>query len=123
MSNRINRANSQIQKVLQQILHTEMNDPRIDEFVWINEVNVSPDFRFCKIKFTITNGDYTKVDNVLEALTKSEGFIKHKLSEMLDMPHLPKLNFIFDKNMQNALRVEQLLKSIKIPNEKENGDE
>lgn len=122
MSNRIERANSQIQKALQEILHFHMNDPRIDDFVGVSEVKVAPDFRYCKVKIALTNGDYSKADEVIKTLRKSEGFIKTKLGQMLDMPHMPKLDFVFDKNMQNAIRVEELLKSIEIPEEEENDD-
>ena len=102
MSNRIERANSQIQKALQEILHFHMNDPRIDDFVGVSEVKVAPDFRYCKVKIALTNGDYSKADEVIKTLRKSEGFIKTKLGQMLDMPHMPKLDFVFDKNMQNS---------------------
>lgn len=122
MSNRIERANSQIQKALQEILHFHMNDPRIDDFVGVSEVKVAPDFRYCKVKIALTDGDYSKADEVIKTLRKSEGFIKTKLGQMLDMPHMPKLDFVFDKNMQNAIRVEELLKSIEIPEEEENDD-
>lgn len=122
MSNRIERANSQIQKALQEILHFHMNDPRIDDFVGVSEVKVAPDFRYCKVKIALTNGDYSKADEVIKTLCKSEGFIKTKLGQMLDMPHMPKLDFVFDKNMQNAIRVEELLKSIEIPEEEEDDD-
>ena len=122
MSNRIERANSQIQKALQEILHFHMNDPRIDDFVGVSEVKVAPDFRYCKVKIALTNGDYSKADEVIKTLRKSEGFIKTKLGQMLDMPHMPILDFVFDKNMQNAIRVEELLKSIEIPEEEEDDD-
>lgn len=122
MSNRIERANSQIQKALQEILHFHMNDPRIDDFVGVSGVKVAPDFRYCKVKIALTNGDYSKADEVIKTLRKSEGFIKTKLGQMLDMPHMPKLDFVFDKNMQNAIRVEELLKSIEIPEEEEDDD-
>ena len=122
MSNRIERANSQIQKALQEILHFHMNDPRIDDFVGVSEVKVAPDFRYCKVKIALTNEDYSKADEVIKTLRKSEGFIKTKLGQMLDMPHMPKLDFVFDKNMQNAIRVEELLKSIEIPEEEEDDD-
>ncbi len=122
MSTRIDRANALLQKTLQQILHSQMNDPRIDDFVGVSKVEVSPDFRHCKVKIAFTDGKYERANVVLEVLKKSEGFIKHKLSEMLDMPKLPKLEFIFDKNLQNALRVDELLKKINIPSLEENGE-
>lgn len=123
MSTRIERANSQIQKALQQIIHLQMNDPRIDDFVGVSKVEVSPDFRHCKVKIAFTDGKYDRSEKVLNVLKNSEGFLKHKLSEMLDMPHVPKLEFIFDKNLQNAVRVDELLKKLNIPPIEKEGDD
>lgn len=123
MSTRIERANSQIQKALQQIIHLQMNDPRIDDFVGVSKVEVSPDFRHCKVKIAFTDGKYDRSEKVLNVLKNSEGFLKHKLSEMLDMPHVPKLEFIFDKNLQNAVRVDELLKKLNIPPIEKEGED
>lgn len=122
MSNRIERANSQIQKALQQILHFQMNDPRITPFVGVSEVKVAPDFRYCKVKIALTDGDYSKADEVMKVLKKSEGYIKNQLSQMLDMPHIPKLDLVFDKSLQNAIRVEEILKGLNIPAETEDDE-
>ena len=45
MSIRFERANSQIQKSLSDIIHNKMNDPRINPMLYISEVNVTPDFK------------------------------------------------------------------------------
>ena len=115
MSSRIDRANSKLQKALQEIIAFEMNDPRIDAFVGVNDVKVAPDFRYAKVKIALSDGNYSRAPEVMKVLKKSEGFIKAKLAEKLDLPHMPKLEFVFDKNMQNAIRVEELLKGLDIP--------
>ncbi len=123
MSNRIERANSQIQKALQQILHNHMNDPRITPFVGVSEVKVSPDFRHCKIKIALTDGDYSKADEIMSVLKKSQGYIKKQLSQMLDMPYIPTLDMVFDRNLQNAIRVEEILKTLDIPAENQDDEQ
>ena len=115
MSNRIDRANAKLQKALQEIVAFEMNDPRIDAFVGVNDVKVAPDFRYAKVKIALTDGNYSRAPEVMKVLKRSEGFIKAKLAEKLDLPHMPKLDFAFDKNMQNANRVEEILKGLDIP--------
>lgn len=57
MSNRIDRANAKLQKALQEIVAFEMNDPRIDAFVGVNDVKVAPDFRYAKVKIALTDGE------------------------------------------------------------------
>ena len=121
MSNRTERASSRVQKALQKVISTQMNDPRITPFVAVSDVKLTPDFRFAKVKIALTDGNYALADDVIKVLRKSEGYIKNKLKELIDLPYMPKLDFEFDKNMQNALRVEELLKGLDIPKGDDDG--
>ncbi len=115
MSNRIDRANSEIQRVLSEIIRTKMNDPRLNKIVSITEVSVSPDFKYCKAKVSVL--DVNDISNVTKVLQKSEGFIKRELAKMVDMPQVPKINFVVDKSTQSAIRVEEILRTLNIPKE------
>ena len=121
MSNRMERANSEVQKCLMDIIKFKMNDPRVDKVVSITEVNVTPDFKYCKAKVSVL--DIEDVANVTKVLQKSEGFIKRELAKMLDMPQVPKINFVVDKSTLSALRVEEILRTLNIPAEEEGGDD
>jgi len=117
MSKRIDRANSEILRCITDIIHNKMNDPRIDDFVMISEVNVSNDFSYLKVKISLLQQDYSKADLIINILKKSEGFIKRELANMVRMPQVPHIVFEFDKGVMNELRVEELLKTINIPKE------
>lgn len=109
------RANSEIQRCLIEIIHTKMNDPRLDKIVSITEVNVTPDFKYCKAKVSVL--DINDTANVTKVLQKSEGFIKRELAKMVDMPQVPKINFVVDKSTLSAIRVEEILRTLNIPAE------
>ena len=117
MSKRVERANSEILRCISDIIHNKMNDPRINEFVMVSEVNVTPDFKFCKVKISLLEKDFKKADSIIQILQKSEGFIKRELSRMVNMPQVPKLTFIFDKSTMNVIRVDEILKTLNIPTE------
>lgn len=117
MSNRVERANSEIQKCLTEIIKFKMNDPRVDKIVSLTEVNVTPDFKYCKVKVSVL--DLKDVENVTKVLQKSEGFIKRELAKMIDMPYVPKINFVVDKSTASALRVEEILRNLNIPKSEE----
>ena len=117
MSKRIERANSELTRCISDIIHNKMNDPRIDDFVMVSEVNVTPDFKFCKIKISLLEKDYNKADEIISILQKSSGFIKKELVQMVSMPSVPQLTFVFDKSTMNVIRVEELLKNLNIPPE------
>ena len=115
MSNRIDRANSEIHKCLVEIIKNKMNDPRLDKIVSITEVNVTPDFKYCKAKVSVL--DINDVSNVTRVLQKSEGYIKRELAKIVDMPFIPKINFVVDKSTMSAIRVEEILRNLNIPAE------
>ena len=113
MNTRMERANSEILKCLTEIIRTKMNDPRLNKIVSITEVNVTPDFKYCKAKVSVLN--IADIVDTAKILQKSEGFIKRELAKMLDMPAVPKINFVVDKSTINAMRVEEILRSLDIP--------
>lgn len=121
MSNRIERANSEIQKCLLEIIQTKMNDPRLDQVVSITEVSVTPDFKYCKAKVSVL--DVNEIANVTRVLQKSEGFIKRELAKMVDMPQVPKIHFVVDKSTMSAIRVEEILRTLNIPAEEASEDD
>ena len=122
MSNRIDRANSEIQKCLTEIIKFKMNDPRLDKVLSLTEVSVTPDFKYCKVKVSVL--DLDDVANVTKVLQNGEGFIKRELAKMVNMPQVPKINFVVDKSVFNAMRVEEILRGLDIPPaEEENGEE
>ncbi len=119
-NNRIERANSEIQRCLIEIVKNKMNDPRVNKIVSITEVNVTPDFKFCKARVSVL--DLKDVENVTRVLQSSEGFIKRELAKMVDMPQVPKINFVVDKSALNSMRVEEILKTLNIPKEEQTDD-
>ncbi len=123
MSIRFERANSQIQKNISFIIHNKLNDPRIDPMLYVSEVNVTPDFKYCKVKISIDNDNKEEVNEMIGVLQKSEGFIKHELAKMLKMPAIPKINFEVDKGTEATIRINEILSTLDIPKEDGEGDE
>lgn len=120
MNNRMERANSEIQKCLIEIIKNKMNDPRLNRIVSITDVSITPDFKFCKAKVSVVKPEETA--QVVKVLQKSEGFIKRELSQMVDMPQIPKINFVVDKSTLNAIRVDEILRSLNIPKQENDND-
>lgn len=114
------RANSEIQKCLIEIIKNKMNDPRLNRIVSITDVSITPDFKFCKAKVSVVKPEETA--QVVKVLQKSEGFIKRELSQMVDMPQIPKINFVVDKSTLNAIRVDEILRSLNIPKQENDDD-
>jgi ribosome-binding factor A len=114
MSVRFERANSEIQRCISDIILNKMNDPRLNSLLYISEVNITPDFHFCKIKVAYDGKD-EDAKIILDVLQKSEGFIKRELVKMVRMPHVPKLSFVLDKGTAATVRINEILKNLNIP--------
>ena len=121
MSVRFERANSEIQRCISDIILNKMNDPRISPLLYISEVNVTPDFRYCKVKVALDNENLGELETIIKVLEKSEGFIKRELANMVRMPYMPKLQFVIDKGTMATVRINEILKNLNIP--KEDGEE
>lgn len=115
MSNRIDRANSEIQRCIADIIQNKMNDPRLRKLIYVSEVNVTPDFKYCKIKLGIDEENDNALNEIIKTLQKSEGFIKRELANMVKMPQVPKLTFVVDKGTQATIRINEILKNLNIP--------
>ena len=115
MSNRFERANSQLQKQIALILQNKMNDPRLSPFIYVSEVSVTPDFQYCKMKIALDNDDENELKKTIQILQKSEGFIKRELAKVARMPHIPKLQFEIDKGTSASIRINEILQKLNIP--------
>ena len=117
MSKRFERANSELQRCISYIIQNKMNDPRLNPMLYISEVNVTPDFRYCKIKVALDSEKPHELETIINVLSKSEGFIKKELVQMVNMPHIPKLQFVIDKGTMATVRINEILKNLKINEE------
>lgn len=121
MSIRFDRANSQLQKAIGNIIQNKLNDPRLSPMIYVSEVNVTPDFKYCKVKISYDSDDQKELDETIKILQKSEGFIKNELAHSLKMPSIPKLIFELDKGTKAELRINEILNSLNIPKD-DDGD-
>ena len=115
MSNRFERANSQLQKQIALILQNKMNDPRLSPFIYVSQVNVTPDFQYCKVKIALDNDYEYELKKTIQILQKSEGFIKRELAKVTRLPHVPKLQFEIDKGTSASIRINEILQTLNIP--------
>lgn len=119
---RQDRANAEILKALAVVINEKINDPRIkNSFLTFTYAKTSADFRYCKIGFSVLNGNAQEIQKVLQ---KSEGFIKREVMNIVSFPYTPKLTFVIDAGELNSEKVNNILKTLVIPEEDdEEGDE
>ena len=112
---RSNRVSGHIQKVLTDILHKKVKDPRL-ESVTITGVKVSSDLRMAQIYFTST-GKSKNIEQISEGFESARGYVKRVLAGQLGLRYMPDIQFIYDKSFDYGTHIDEVLKSIKTDNE------
>jgi len=92
------------------LVEGELEDPRIG-LVTVNEVILAADGKVARV-FVGVAGSEKEVEESLEGLNASRGFIRHALTVNLGLRHAPELLFILDQSEERSSRVEELLERI-----------
>ena len=107
------RVNEEIARELMYILK-EVKDPRVSKaFISITHTETTVDLKYCKVFYSILDADENEVKNGLKSAT---GFIRHELSERLNLRMTPELVFIYDKGMEHGAKIARILKEIDADN-------
>ena len=103
------RVNEEIARELMYILK-DVKDPRVSGcFISITRTETTPDLKFCKIHYSVMNGDPKEVK---VGIKSALGFIRHELSTRLKLRNTPELNFVYDEGMEHGARIAEILKNI-----------
>ena len=108
---RSERVSGQIQRMLSELLHKNIHDPRL-EMVTITGVRMTRDLKIAKVYFT-TSGGESDVKRVSEGFKSSRGYIKRMLAGRLGLRYMPDLQFYYDESFDYGDKIERLLKSVK----------
>lgn len=90
------------------MLRNEVRDPRVG-LATITAVETSPELDHARVYIT-TLGDEDERTEVLAGLGSAAPFIRTQLSRRLHMRRVPELHFQYDRMLDEATRIEQLLR-------------
>jgi ribosome-binding factor A len=105
-SKRTQRVAELIQRTLAGLIQTEIKDPRFPSWVTISAVEVSADFSFAKVYFTVLNSDPKQV---LEALNAVSSFLRSKLAKVLTIRIVPQLQFVYDESLSYGRHLQDVI--------------
>lgn len=113
-SRRVLKAAQAVREVVGMAIIADLKDPRIKD-VTVTMVEVSPDMRQAKVHVSVM-GDETKQNLCLKGLQSSAGYLQSKIGNRIDTRYTPKIQFVLDKGIQNAMTVARILEEV-LPNE------
>ena len=89
----------------------KMADPRLEE-VTITAVKLSADLQLAYVYYRVYGDGDDLQERAQKGLESAAGYLKKKLSKELEVRRVPELKFFFDKSIEHASNIEQLLKKL-----------
>jgi ribosome-binding factor A len=114
------RIAEEIHHEVDSMLAGELRDPRLEASVIVTEVRIQPDMKLARV-FVQIIGTPKEQSDALAALVKATGYIRHELTERIQMRRSPDLQFLMDTSEEQARRIEELLRGSKPPSDPNSG--
>jgi ribosome-binding factor A len=106
-SQRLARIEGEMQRVLSMLVAREVRDPRVGN-VTFTAVSVAPDLSTARVYF-VPFGDKHTPGEVGEGLGRAAGFLRGELGRALSLRHAPRLEFLYDQQIENADKLTRLI--------------
>jgi len=117
MSNKINRINEDIQRVLAARLR-DIKDPRVNQgMISVTAVNTTSDLRHAKVYLSVFGLKSER--EFAKGLKSAAGYLRHEIGQTLNLRYTPELQFELDKSIEHGARISTILNELDIPEEEE----
>jgi ribosome-binding factor A len=109
---RSERLAEEIRQEVDSMLAGELKDPRLAGAVSVTVVRVTPGLRQARIYVNVA-GSEAEQASAMKGLEAASGFIRHELTERLQLRRSLEVQFVFDHSEQYAQRIDELLRQTK----------
>jgi ribosome-binding factor A len=106
-SQRLARIEGEMQRVLSTLVSREVRDPRVGN-VTLTSITVAPDMSSARVYF-VPFGDKHTPEEVGEGLNRAAGFLRGEVGRSLALRHAPRLEFVYDHQIEDADRLTRLI--------------
>ena len=122
---RRNRVNDAVALELVSILRN-VKDPRVSgAFISITSADVTPDFKYAKIFYSVLgmDDDAVGIKEIAMGLKSAQGFIRGQLAKTLNLRVTPELTFIHDDSMKRGVEIAAMINSLEFTDDEEESKE
>ena len=99
------------EEIAKLVMRHEVKDPRVNEFLTINRVEVARDLSFAKV-YVSSFLDDASLNRGVEGLQSAAGFIQSTIAKKVSIYRFPKLTFVADFSMKEGYKMVQKLTSL-----------
>ncbi len=111
MARRIERLNEQLKRELAVLIRTGIRDPRIAP-VTVTAVRTTSDLNLARVLVRLLGTEAEKRD-ALAGLDRAAPFLRRSLGQELRIRRVPELEFLEDRSLERAARIEELLSEVR----------
>ena len=115
MSNRIERINSEIQKVLANAIANELKDPRIKGFITVTRVDTTNDLSHCTVYLSIYGVEGQEKQQTFYSLVNCVHFLRKEVAKKVNLRITPELHLKIDDGLSESEKMNKILAGLNIP--------
>ncbi len=112
VKNRTLRLNSLLREVISEVIHREVRNPHVSQFVSVTSVEITKDLQHAKVFISVIGTPQEK-DLTIKALQSAAKFIAINSSKKVVMRYFPELTFYLDTSVDKQMRIDAMLGKIK----------
>lgn len=105
------RINSEVQRVLSEIISRELKDPRIHPMSTVMSAEVTADLKYCKVYISVL-GDEEAGKETIKGLNSAIGFMRTQLAKRINLRNTPELVFILDQSIEYGVHMTRLINEV-----------
>ncbi len=111
---RMQKINAEMQKYISEVISFKLSNSELEgSFITVSKVDVTPDLFQARVFISILPGkNYTK-EQIFAIINNARGFIRHEVSEKINLRVSPELIFILDESLDYGQKINKILNSIK----------
>lgn len=109
-SRRVLKVAEAIREVVGMAILTELQDPRVVN-VTVTYVEVSSDLRSAKVHVSVM-GSESEQQLTLQGLKSASGYLQRRVGDRIETRYTPKIRFVLDKGVKNAIEVSRILEEV-----------
>lgn len=107
------RTAEQLRIIFSELFLRELSDPRLHGLT-VTDVKIDRELEHADI-YVSALGDESREDDVTNALSSAEGFLRRELASRIRLRKVPQLHFHWDPSLAHMQEVESILENLDIP--------
>jgi len=117
---RVERLGEQIARELATLIDREVRDPMVSR-VTVSGVEVARDLSHARVYVTPAAG--SDPDDTVRGLNRAAPFLRRRLGDLIRLRTVPALQFVYDKTLDEANRIDALLDASPAPSARGPGEQ